>query len=555
MPILRDMSTLVRSRERHSHILTDAAKIDEIEVVCRLSQDLRRETVYKYWPFEFLPTVLHNPKSVVTARRHNGEAERNSLRSHQQGQAVLSGLGVIRGSWEQCFAAVRSKAARRKNTGLFSEAEAHEINWLLRWPEMLVLILRGQTVVPDPKRKDGTENLDFTGNDHSKLCRWLKGALEDSRPGQSSLKHKVFMEIEGGTYRARLSKKSTRFPIWLSVPGLIKGETIKIPMAGESLEFLEGSGNLSVFVVQDSKGIKRLLFRKAVKIEIEDVPDTKTEEVGLDKGANNAIVATGSDAEHAQFFGTQMGEVLRRCSDRSFRRGRSQFQSRADNLSGRFTPKGRFHGNPNPTEAQKRTARNIRRNNLGTTRRDNEERRAHAQIQNLNGRSARELMEAYPNARIFYEEQLDFVGENLSRGKDINRKTNRWTKKELSIAIESHVSAGRASRQLVKAAYTSQACPLCSWTDRGNRSDGRFECQHCGYSGHADAVASSNVLTRGRDQTISLFTPYKEVKKSLLEQHAKWRASAGTDARCASWGCGLEESLVSPNVLDSQESF
>jgi putative transposase len=151
---------------------------------------------------------------------------------------------------------------------------------------------------------------------------------------------------------------------------------------------------------------------------------------------------------------------------------------------------------------------------------------------------------------------LNFVGDRQSRGKDVNRKLNRWTKGELTESIEFHVSAGRASRQLVKAAYTSQVCPVCSWTDEGNRSGDHFECQHCRYSGHADAVASSNVLKRGRDQTISLFTPYKEVKEILLEQHAKWRLTpAGTDARCASRGCGLEEPEVSPFDLDSQEPF
>jgi hypothetical protein len=304
------MSTLLKSRERHSHILTDTKKITEVETICRLYQDMRRETVHKYWPFEFLPLILHNPKSVVTQRRHNGEADQNPLSSHQQGQAVLSGLSVLRGSWEECFATVRSKAARRKNKEKFTETEFHEINWLLRWPNHLVSIIQGQTVVPDSKRKDGTENLDFAVNDHTKLCRWLKTALEDSRPGQPSLKHKVFMEIEGGTYRGRLAKKAKEFSVWLTIPGLAKGGTLKIPMAGDDLEFLNTPGNLSVSVIQNSKGVKRLLFRKAVRTETDDIPDIRTEEVGIDKGANNAIVATSFDPEHAQFFGTEMGEVL-----------------------------------------------------------------------------------------------------------------------------------------------------------------------------------------------------------------------------------------------------
>jgi predicted RNA-binding Zn-ribbon protein involved in translation (DUF1610 family) len=550
--IIPSMITLVRSRERHSHVLTDGRKVAEVETIAMTYQALRRQTVARYWPAEYLSTVIHNPMSVVTLRRHNGEVAANLLGSHLQAQAVLDGLDVIRGSWKQTFEKTRSAAGRRypdtaqevtddKDQTRIENIQnpaRHEINWLLRWPEHLTAIYAGQTVVPSDENGPMAK---FKANDHAKLCHWLSLALRRYRPGQPSLKHKSTFEIDD--YRSSI-RSASKFPAWLSMTGLTKGQPLRIPLSGGDLEFLEGTANLRISVEPDSHGVKRIAFRRAVKIEVPE--RTGDGVIGIDKGANIAIAATDSDPEHARFFGTEAGEVLGRRSERSYRRSRSKLASYADHLSGRHTPGGRFHGNPNPTAAQRHTARHIRKNNLGSKRADAEQRRTEAELKNICGRSAKELVEAYPNAIEFREEKLDFKGSDQKRPRQTNRKINRWTKKELSKAIDRHVSASGARRQFVAADYTSQACPRCSWTNRGNRCEQAFRCQHCGYRGHADAVASSNVLKRGSDRTITLFTPVRAVKQTLLERHAKWRESAGADARCASRGCGSSLPAVVP---------
>jgi transposase len=529
---------IVRLRERHSHPDTDARKLAEIEMIARAYQALRRETAHRYWAPEHPPVVLHRPRTVVTARRSNGEATANPLGSHYQANAVLDGLDVVRGSWEQAFGLVRSQVARRAHQGRCTDAERHEIHWLLRWPEHLATILAGGIVVPTGP--DGALIEALADNDHARLDRWLGDTLRRARPGQPKLRHRLAFELD--TYR--VSTRAGRFPIWLTIQGLTPGRPLRIPMAGTDTEFLDGTANLRVGVETNRRGVQRIVFRREVKLEVAERAGGGA--VGIDKGANIAIVATGSDAEHARFFGTDAGEILGRRSERLFRRARSRMAARADRLAGRYTPSGRFHGNPNPTGAQRRTARHIRRHNLGTRRRDAEQRRAEAELMNVTGRAARELVEAFPEASVFYEEQLDFRAPDQRRPRRTNRKLNRWTKKELSRAIDLHVSASGARREFVSAAYTSQACPRCSWTDRNNRGSNAFRCSHCGYRGHADAVASSNVLHRGRDRTIPLFTPYRVVKRILLERHAEWRASAGTDARCASRGCGAGLPAVGP---------
>jgi putative transposase len=540
------MNPIVRMRERHSHPDTDIRKVDEVEEIAAAYQALRRKTVHRYWPAEHLVAVIHNPMSVVTLRRHNGEAAATPLGSHLQAQAVLDGLDVIRGSWRQTFARIRAAAAKRYSDTTREDQDVdgkvkiekventsrHEINWLLRWPEHLAAIYAGGTVIPTDEKGPIAK---FNGNDHDNICHWLSLALHKYRAGQPSLKHKTTFEIDD--YKASV-RSGSKFPVWLSMAGLVKGKPLRIPMSGDDLEFLEGTANLRVSVEPDSHGVRRIVFRRAVEIEAEE--RTGDGAVGIDKGANIAIAATDSDPEHAKFFGEDAGEVLGRRSERSFRRGRSQIASYADNLNGRHTPGGRFHGNPNPTAAQRRTAKHIRRNNLGFKRQDNEQRRCEAELKNVYGRAAREMMEAFPNAVEFREEQLNFKGADQKRPRKTKRKINRWAKKELSDTIGRHVSAGGARREFVNAAYTSQSCPRCSWTNRGNRKDQEFRCTHCVYRGHADAVASSNVLERGSDRTITLYTPARAVKKTLLERHTEWRESAGADARCASRGCGSD---------------
>jgi hypothetical protein len=274
----------------------------------------------------------------------------------------------------------------------------------------------------------------------------------------------------------------------------------------------------------------------------------------LDKGAGIAIAATNSDAEHAAHFGTEAGAVLLKRTNKQYRRRRIQFSTQADSLNGHWTSSGRFHGNPQPTAAQRRTARHIRANNLGPERKGTELRRARAEISNTNGRAVREMIEAYPQARTFCEEKLNFASANKQhKTREVNRMPNGWAKRDLSKKLELHISASGARREFVNAAFTSQECPCCHWTHGGNRSGSSFACTHpeCGYAGHADSVASSNVRSRGSDGDITTFTPVKRVKEILLARHAE------SDARCASRGPGHQPAPVVPGtgLLDSIELF
>ena len=157
---LEGLLTVTRMRERHSHVLTDRAKIEQVKTLATNYQALVRATAHSYWSTKYLPLVLNNPYSIITTRRRNGESQAYPLPSGLQGQAILDGLDVVRASWRQTFAAVRSKAARRfpdtvesiideqgqTQANIVQNPLRHEINWLLCWPELLVQIMNGEVV-------------------------------------------------------------------------------------------------------------------------------------------------------------------------------------------------------------------------------------------------------------------------------------------------------------------------------------------------------------------------------------------------------------------------
>ena len=559
--------TITRMRERHSHVLTDKSKVGQVKTLAIGYQELVRETAHRYWPTECMPQVLGYPQGVITARRKNGEAQACPLPSHYQAQAVLDGLDVIRASWKQTFAAVRSKAARRfqdtvgEDGKIIQNSIRHEINWLLCWSELLVRIMSGE-VVP-PLDKEGKMRPEFANNDHAMICHWLNRALHSLRAGQPQIKKRLSLEAEASMLRIYKTPpppekrlpgkgqiKQRHFEVFVSLQGPTPRQRLKIPMSGHDLSVLDGPGNVRIGIERDIAGRERIVFRKAIKTEV--VARTGTDEVGLDKGASIAIAATDSDAEHARHFGTESGAVLLKRTGGQYRRRRSRFSSQADSLNGRWTARGRFHGNPHPTAAQRRTARHIRRNNLGSERKDTELRRAQAEVSNTNGRAVREMVQAYPNAGVFREEKLNFNSANKQhKEKDVSRFLNGWAKRDLSKKLELHISASGARREFVNAAYTSQECPACHWTHGGNRSGSSFVCLQCGYTGHADSVASSNVRSRGSDGDITTFISVKKVKEILLARHAE------SDARYASRGPDHQPAPAVPGtgLLDNIELF
>ena len=97
-------------------------------------------------------------------------------------------------------------------------------------------------------------------------------------------------------------------------------------------------------------------------------------------------------------------------------------------------------------------------------------------------------------------ESLKNLGKNskLKRllSKNIRRSIGSWNWKYWLTRLEMACESNRVSFRQVTPYYTSQTCPSCGHTDRGNRSGEMFQCQSCGYTDNADINASRNILNR-----------------------------------------------------------
>jgi IS605 OrfB family transposase len=149
------------------------------------------------------------------------------------------------------------------------------------------------------------------------------------------------------------------------------------------------------------------------------------------------------------------------------------------------------------------------------------------------------------------------VSESLShtfdyhRGSNWNRRLSSWVRGKLNERLSFKALAKGFSHQQVNPAYSSQTCIPCGYVDRKNRRGDLFQCQYCRHVGDADSIAALNHKSRYFDREITRYTPYREVKRILLERfhrHLETKSSGTVSGRIPdtaqheSTMCGQSES-------------
>ncbi len=131
--------------------------------------------------------------------------------------------------------------------------------------------------------------------------------------------------------------------------------------------------------------------------------------------------------------------------------------------------------------------------------------------------------------------------------KKYNRRMSSWAKGALAEALEATTQQRKARHTLVNAAYTSQMDSNTHLLE-GRREQDKFYCAN-GDVLQADFNAARNLLKRYSDQEITLYTPYREVRRILL---------ARSPAQLSVKGHELQETKISyqpcadkPNTLSS----
>jgi IS605 OrfB family transposase len=176
--------------------------------------------------------------------------------------------------------------------------------------------------------------------------------------------------------------------------------------------------------------------------------------------------------------------------------------------------------------------------------------------QDANHVVSKRIVEQHPHSLIGLENLTDIRertrrkhGKKASKKqRKANARQSRWSFAELHacIAYKALLHASMAIK--VDAHYTSQACPVCGHTCKGNRPHKGllFVCQNCHYTLHADLVGARNITMRtllirqdwigtGRLSVVPDVSS-EEAKAARLTRYAELRWSSDTSPRASAGG-------------------
>ena len=97
-------------------------------------------------------------------------------------------------------------------------------------------------------------------------------------------------------------------------------------------------------------------------------------------------------------------------------------------------------------------------------------------------------------------EDLNGIRDRTRRkaSRDQRRLLGNWGFFQLRTFLTDKAQGAGITVYAVDPRHTSQACPSCGLVDRQNRkTQADFSCIACGFAGHADHVAATNIARRG----------------------------------------------------------
>jgi putative transposase len=226
---------------------------------------------------------------------------------------------------------------------------------------------------------------------------------------------------------------------------------------------------------------------------------TEENEVGVDKGYKTLLVS--SSGHH---YGEKLNSML------------SQETERLNLVNKRRNP---YYAKVRELEAkgEYEKAERIRLNNLGTKKYDKKKNQHDARMKSTLNAEMNRFIETEKPSRLGIED-LSFVSWDDKMPKHVRRKLNRWIKGYIDERLEFKCSLNGITYEYVNAAYTSQECHKCGCLGE-RKTQATFICPNCGKM-DADENAAGTIRNRLNDKEITLYTPYREVKKILQKRKA-----------------------------------
>ncbi len=322
-----------------------------------------------------------------------------------------------------------------------------------------------------------------------KQNRWIEDSFlhrhmrKRWKGGTSRVKNQIV--LEPGAYTAKVRHGRA----WVHVQGMERGRRIAIPLREKHTP----SGQL------------RILLRDDGQVEIhhavneEDACSTQpggSETVGVDKGYTEAY--TDSDGKR---HGRGLGGLLAAESDA--RKVKGQRRNRMRDLEQKHREAGNI-----------KKADNILHNNLGNRKWDRRQQRHQAQVRDFLCQAAHSVVDRA--GTIACEDLTASMKSAKVMHRDTQRRLSGWVKGVMADTLTSISRRRGTALVLVNPAYTSQIDSRTGLL-QGERRWDRFY----GLDGvvlDADTNAARNILARLYDDEITLYTPFREVKRLLRDR-------------------------------------
>ncbi len=278
----------------------------------------------------------------------------------------------------------------------------------------------------------------------------------------------------------------------------VKGKRIILPLIG-----CEGMGKSKHF------GTIRITLEENQKIELHRSVILKNKK---SKNVDNVI---GVDMGYSEVFSTSdgnllglgFGDLLREYSDKN-------------KIKNQRRNKLRSVLNKALKNKNTKKFRNILKFNLGIKKRTDRKRKQEITVKGLINQAINVLIKN-GNVSVAMEDLTHQF--SFKRGRNMNRRLSSWVKGVIRERIDFKSLALGVNVIKVNSAYTSQSCPICSYTVKENRMFDKFKCGSCGYENHSDIVGAINVKNRSFDEEIKLKMPALKVKDILNKRHLDYK--------------------------------
>jgi putative transposase len=391
--------------------------------------------------------------------------------------ALIDAAETMDKYWQSIFDKVKTCIYQNKN---LNEERRHYCFWLLKDYQRLPSILQGKP--PEFKGMSYQER-------KQAIC-FLQRSIKKYRKSYPAAKLSRSFSLDDNCYGCFEHHGKH----YIKIMSLKKGERIVLPLKGHTTI----QGNIRV-IVKD----KVIHIHYTASLKTPPFHDHH-EVVGIDLGYTEVL--TDSLGNH---YGKDFGKNLTEISD--WLKNKMQKRNKLHALQTKYLK--------SEDKSKRKKGKNIQKINLSKAK-------LTTKIERHQDTSLRLINTAF-NEMLDKTKAKIIISEDLSRPfhfgkfKNTNRRLSAWCRHSLNERLSFKALVKGFDHHVVNPAYTSQTCPSCGYVDASNRcsrNKDKFVCLYCGTEGHSDTFAAINLKARYFDNMITRYTPYREVKKILLDR-------------------------------------